>query len=190
MNDPARSSSQQVVSLIAAMSDNRVIGDRGKLPWRLPADLKYFKQTTRDHTIIMGRKTWESIGCKPLPHRRNIVVTRRGDYTVTGGERAASVDEALAMSAGDGEVFVVGGGEIYRLALPRAQRIYMTQVHSVFEGDATFPIFDEKNWSVISRTDHPADGTNPYPFSFVIYENRGFPHPLDLPGQRSQTSIL
>ncbi len=159
---------KQVVSLIAAMSDNRVIGDRGKLPWRLPADLKYFKRTTSGHTIIMGRKTWESIGCKALPNRRNIVVTRQRDYAVVGAERAASVDEALAMSANDGEVFIVGGGEIYRSALPRADRIYMTLVHGAFQGDATFPELPE-GWRESGREEHAADSENPVDFAFVVY---------------------
>jgi dihydrofolate reductase len=168
---PTSSQSQrQIVSMIAAMSENRVIGREGKLPWRLPADLKYFKRVTSGHTIIMGRKTWESIGCKPLPNRRNIVITRQHGYAAAGAEVASSVDEALALSATDGEVFIVGGGEVYVAALPRADRLYLTLVHTHVDGDAMFPPIDLTQWRERGREDRSADGENPYPISFILYE--------------------
>lgn len=157
-----------IVSLVAAMAANRVIGRGGGLPWRLPRDLQHFKRLTVDHTVIMGRKTFEEIK-RPLANRRNVVVTRSPDFRPRGVTVVPSLEEALALGATEDEVFVVGGGEIYRLALPRADRIYLTVVHAVVEGDTYFPEFEGSAWVVESEEHHPADEKNPYPMTFRTY---------------------
>ncbi len=157
------------VSLIAAMAENRVIGKRGGLPWRLPADLRFFRETTWGHPVIMGRRTWESVG-KPLRGRRNIVVSRRKDFAAEGVEVADSLDAALRLVAEEPEIFVVGGAQLYAAALPRADRIYLTVIHREFEGDTWFPEFEGPDWRLVAREDRPADAENPYPFSFLLYE--------------------
>jgi dihydrofolate reductase len=157
-----------IVSQIAAMSENHVIGNDNKLLWHLPNDLKHFKNTTSGHTVIMGRKTFDSVG-KPLPKRRNIVITRQ-PITIEGCEVVDSVEAALALCKDEDEVFIVGGGEIYKLALPLTDRIYLTIIHKAFEGDSHFPEIDEKMWKVASREDHQPDDKNPLPYSFITYE--------------------
>ncbi len=160
------------ISLIAAMGENRVIGKQGGLPWRLPADLRFFKQTTWGRPVIMGRVTWDSVG-RPLPGRRNIVVSRRKDFAPVGAEVANSLDAALRLVADEPEVFVVGGAQLYTAALPRADRIYLTVIHQEFEGDTWFPEFEGPAWRLVSRDDRGADSENPYPFSFLVYERVG-----------------
>ena len=160
------------VSLIAAAAENGVIGRANALPWHLPADLRRFKALTLGHHLILGRKTWESVG-RALPGRRTIVITRRADYPLPEGVgRADSVPEALraAAAAGEEEAFVAGGGEIYRASLGLADRIYLTRVHHHFLGDAFFPELDGAEWQLARREDHPADAQNPYAFSFLTYE--------------------
>lgn len=157
------------VCLIAAMGENRVIGKGGRLPWRLPADLRFFRQTTWGRPVIMGRVTWDSVG-RPLPGRRNIVVSRRRDFAPKGAEVAASLEAALLLVADEPEVFVVGGAQLYATALPRADRIYLTVIHQNFEGDTWFPKFEGPSWRLVSRDDREADSENPYPFSFLVYE--------------------
>ncbi len=157
------------VSLIAAMSENRVIGRGNRVPWHLPDDLKRFKRRTLGHHLIMGRKTFDSIG-KPLPQRTSIVITRRGDYRPDGVLVAHSIDEALHLAEGDDEVFVAGGEEIYRLALDRADRIYLTIGHALIEGDASFPPFDPGAWTLIEDERHEADDRHDYAFSIRTYE--------------------
>lgn len=161
-----------IVSIIAAASENNVIGRKGRLPWSLPADMKRMKNLTMGHPLIMGRKTHESIG-RALPGRRNIVVTRR-KTAYPGCEVAASMDEALAAAESDpsGEAFVFGGGEIYRQAIEVADRIYLTRVCATVDGDAFFPEIDASKWKEIAREDHPADVENEHPFSFITYERR------------------
>ncbi|MBI2635711.1 dihydrofolate reductase [Candidatus Peregrinibacteria bacterium] len=161
-----------IVSIIAAVSENNVIGRKGRLPWSLPADMKRMKNLTMGHPLIMGRKTHESIG-RALPGRRNIVVTRR-KTAYPGCEVAASITEALAAAENDpsGEAFVFGGEEIYRQAIGVADRIHLTRVRAAVEGDAYFPVIDANQWKEISREDHPADAENEYPFSFITYERR------------------
>lgn len=165
-----------IVSLIAAMSENRVIGKGGGLPWRLPADLRRFKRLTSGHTVIMGRKTFESIGEQPLPGRRNIVVTRRTNVAPKGVEIARGVEEALRAAgerAAPGEtVYVVGGGEIYRAAFSLADRLDLTIVHGAFEGDTFFPAFDESAWRLTSDERHEADDQHAHAYSFRVYERR------------------
>ena len=152
-----------IVSLIAAMSENRVIGSAGGLPWRLPLDMRHFKATTTGHPVVMGRKTFETLP-GPLPNRRNIVVTRAPSYRADGADVVHGLDEALALVADDAEVFIAGGGEIYRVALARADRLYLTVVHASVPGDTYFPAFDEHAWRLVSDERHP------HAFSFRLYE--------------------
>lgn len=158
------------LALIAAVARNGVIGRDGDLPWRIPADLQFFKTATMGKPMIMGRRTFESIG-KALPGRTNIVVTRSGDFTADDVEVAADFDQALAIAARQdaGEVMVIGGGEIYAAAMPRADRLYLTEVHLDAEGDVHFPQFDLAQWREVSRDDHAAEGDTPA-FSFVTLE--------------------
>lgn len=158
------------LSLIIARADNGVIGDKGALPWRLPADLKYFKAMTLGKPIIMGRKTWRSLG-RPLPGRHNIVLTRQLGFTTAGASVAASLDEALAI-AQEGEaqeIMVIGGAEIYRLALARAERVYLTEVHASPPGDTCAPAFGAADWREVARQDHAAEQGRPA-YSFVTLE--------------------
>lgn len=163
------------LALIWAMSRNRTIGRNNALPWHLPEDLKYFKRVTMGKPIIMGRKTWESIG-RPLPGRSNIVITRDPSYRAEGVklvrtlEEAISLAESIALKDGADEAVVIGGEQIYALALPHAQRLYMTQVHAEVEGDAFFPQFDLTQWNELGRDDFSAAGPNPYDYSFVVLE--------------------
>ena len=158
-----------IVSLIAAAAENDVIGAHGALPWKLPADLKRFRALTSGHAVIMGRKTYESIG-RPLPKRRNIVVTHQADFAPAGCEVVHSLGDALALVAGEADVFVIGGGEIYRQALPLAHRIHLTRVHAAVEGDTSFPALDALEWREVARDDHAADGENQYAYTFLTYE--------------------
>jgi dihydrofolate reductase len=159
------------ISIIAAMAENRVIGVNNTLPWRLPADLRHFRQLTTGHHVIMGRRNYESIG-RPLPERTNIVVTRNRDYRAPGCEVRQSLEEALRDAGDDPEVFVIGGAEIYRQALDKADRIYLTLVHADVPGDTFFPEFDARDWNEISRARHEADEKNPYACSFVTYDRK------------------
>jgi len=159
------------VSIIAAMSSNRVIGKNAGLPWYLPADLKFFKELTLGHAIVMGRRTYETIG-RPLPGRRNVVVTRQTGLKFEGIEVVHSLREAMDLLKGETEVFIAGGGEIYRRALDLADRIYLTLIHAEIEGDTWFPEFDESAWELVERTDRRADEKNRYDYSFLVYERR------------------
>lgn len=163
------------LSLIVAMSPDHVIGIGNRLPWRLPADLRHFKQTTMGHTLIMGRKTFESIG-RPLPGRNTVVVTRSQDFAVEGVAVAGSLDaacrQAEKLEGPQGEAFIAGGGQLYQAAIEHVQRIYLTIVSGEFEGDAFFPALDWDRWEVVSSTDHPSDESNPYPYSFFVLDRR------------------
>jgi len=155
------------IHIVAAVASNGIIGAQGKLPWRLPQDLQHFKQLTLGHPVIMGRRTWESLG-KALPERENIVVTRRRGYEAPGAAVASSLDAALALCAGEPIVFVIGGGELYAAALPLAAGLVLTEIHRDFEGDARFPTFDRAKWRETQRESHTAaDGMR---FDFVLYE--------------------
>lgn len=163
-----------MVALIVAVADNYVIGCRGQLPWgRIPADLRHFKALTLGHPVVMGRKTYDSIG-RALPGRPNLVVTRQAGWAAPGCEAVASVLGALARAQElDAEVVcVIGGGEIYREALPAADVVYLTEVHHAFEGDATFPDLSPTTWREETRERHDADADNPYAFSFVTLRRR------------------
>jgi len=156
-----------MLSIIVAMDDNRLIGKDNGLPWRLPADLQYFKQVTMGHTVVMGRKTFESIG-RALPGRRNLVLTRNEAYQAQGCTVIHSLDEID--SAPEEEVFVIGGAEIFREMLPRVDRLYLTRIHAAFEGDAYFPEVDESKWRLISTESGVVDEENPYPYEYLVFE--------------------
>jgi dihydrofolate reductase len=155
------------VYLVAAVASNRVIGVDGKLPWHLPEDLKHFKALTLGHPVIMGRRTWESLG-KPLPGRENVVVTRTPGYEAPGAGVASSLEHAVALCAGEPIVFVIGGEKLYEAALEFADGLVLTEIKKEFAGDARFPEFDRSRWRETQRKAHrAADGT---PFDFVLYE--------------------
>jgi dihydrofolate reductase len=158
-----------IISIIAAMDRNRGIGVDNKLPWRLSADLKRFRELTMGHHIIVGRKTFESIG-RPLPGRRMIVVTRDGNYKAEGCDVAHSVEDAinLARERGEREVFICGGGEIYSQSIGIADRMYLTFVDAEVAADTFFPEFDEREWSEQESFYQPADEKNQYPFTFKL----------------------
>lgn len=168
-----------MLSLIVAMAQNNVIGINNSLPWHLPNDLKYFKKVTMGKPIIMGRKTYESIG-KPLPGRRNIVITRQADYqgvgkndaidVVTSLEQAIELGESIALVEGHEEVMVIGGAEIYKQALVEADRLYITHVLADVEGDAYFPELDWSLYNEVGHEDFEASGHNPYDYRFSIYQ--------------------
>ena len=164
-----------VVSLIVAMAENGVIGREGSLPWHLGEDLKRFKATTMGKPILMGRKTYESIG-RALPGRMNIVLTRDEKWSAPGVVAVRSVAEALALAGEAAELMVIGGAQVYRSMLPRARRIYLTQLHAQIEGDTYFPAFDRSQWREVERDAHPADENNTHPVSFVRLE-RAAPAP-------------
>jgi dihydrofolate reductase len=159
------------VSFIVAVAANGVIGRDNKLPWRLSTDLKHFKQLTTGHHVIMGRKTYDEIGRKPLPNRTNIIVSR-APLDGEGIVPVKTIDEAFAnVAPSENEVFILGGGEIFRQTLHRATRMYITQVHAEVAGDTTFPEFDDvTEWTLVDREDFEADEKNEYPFSFLTYE--------------------
>ena len=159
------------ISLIVAMADNGVIGNAGAIPLRISADMKYFKQTTLGKPVIMGRKTFDSLG-KPLPGRTNIVITRNEAFQVEGAERAPDLDAALglAQSSGAEEAMVIGGAEIYALALPQARRIYLTEIHGAVEGDTVFPEFERSAWREVSRDFLSKGDKASHDCSFVILE--------------------
>ncbi len=161
------------ISIIVAVSENGVIGRDGGLPWHLSADLKRFRQLTMGHTIVMGRRTWESIG-RALPGRTMIVVSRQANFhaPVEGIRVANSLENALQIASANGEeeAFVIGGGQLYAEALPRANRLYLTRVHAEVDGDTQFPVFDLSEWRLVSTEPHAADAKNDYSFSFEVYE--------------------
>ena len=158
-----------MISLIAAAARNNVIGKGNALPWDLPADLKHFRETTAGHTVIMGRKTFESIG-RPLPKRRNVVITRQPDYNPEGVEVVSSLETAITMIPDGEEAFVIGGGEIFKQALPLADRVYLTRVEADVAGDAYFPALEPAEWRETSRREGPVDAKNALPHTFLVLE--------------------
>jgi dihydrofolate reductase len=157
------------LAVIAAVAANAVIGDGNRLPWHLSDDLKRFRALTTGHAVIMGRRTWESIG-RPLPDRQNIVVTRQPGYRAPGAETAASLEGALGLVRLPGTAFCIGGGELYRAALPRATTLHLTEIHRAFAGDATFPAFDRGVWRETARESRVQDGPDGFDYAFVTYE--------------------
>ncbi|MEN8175609.1 MAG: dihydrofolate reductase [Pseudomonadota bacterium] len=155
--------------MVAAMARNRVIGRNNQLPWRLPADLRHFKQLTLGKPIVMGRRTWESLPGL-LPDRAHIVITRNPDYRAQGATLATSLEEAIEAAGPVSEIMVVGGADIYRQALEMADRVYLTIIEEDFLGDARFPPLDGTTWKSTASELHAADDKNPWPYRFVIYE--------------------
>ncbi len=156
------------IAIIAALARNRVIGRGNRLPWHLPDDLRHFKRLTLGRPIIMGRRTWESLPGL-LPDRTHLVVTRDPSYRADGAVVVGSLDEALGAAGGE-EALVVGGAQLYALALPRASRLYLTLVDAEVEGDVFFPAIDPVAWRVVAREPHAADERHAYPFAFVTLE--------------------
>ena len=159
-----------IISLIWAMAENRVIGIENRLPWKLPADMQWFRKQTMGKPIIMGRKTFESFGAKPLPGRTNIIITHDQAYKAEGAVVVHSIDEALLAAGNAEEVMIMGGASFYEQMLPRADRLYVTQVYGSFEGDAWFPEVDFSSWREVEQHEHEPDEKNEYGCSFVVYE--------------------
>lgn len=160
--------SRPMLSLVSAMDSNRLIGKDNTLPWRLPADLAFFKRTTMGKPIIMGRKTFASIG-KALPGRQNIVVTRDPDFDAPGCDIAPSLEQATTLAGDVDEVMLIGGASLYEQTINSADCIYMTLIHHVFNGDTWFPEIKTDQWKLASREDFDADETNPYRYSFIKF---------------------
>ncbi|WP_019122132.1 dihydrofolate reductase [Brevibacillus massiliensis] len=156
-----------MISLIAAYANGRVLGKDGKMPWHLPGELQYFKQVTSGHTVVMGRKTFESIG-RPLPNRRNVVLTRRHDFAAPGVEVAHSKREVLEL----GDVMIIGGAELYALFIDDADRLYLTEIELDTDGDAFFPEWDRDQFTLVSATPGKVDEKNPLPHTFYVYERK------------------
>jgi len=163
-----------LVSIIAAVADNGVIGRDNDLPWHLPADLRRFKSVTTGHHMIMGRRTWDSIGRRPLPGRPTIVITRDQTYVAERAQVAHTMAGAIDLVSDDeDEVFIAGGEAIYGIALPSANRIYLTRIHAAFDGDTLFPDFDKSQWRTVSEEHFEPDEKNPYAHTFLVYERIG-----------------
>lgn len=156
-----------MIALIACMDRNRLIGQGNKLPWHLPAELKFFKATTMGHTVVMGRKTFESIG-KPLPGRHNIVLTRDKSYQAEGVEIVYSLEDVLKREE---DMFIIGGAHIYEQFMPHADKLYITRIEAEFAGDAYFPEIDS-SWQLVKSEPGVTDEQNPYPYSFNTYEKK------------------
>jgi dihydrofolate reductase len=161
------------ISLISAVAQNGVIGNNNDLPWHLPDDFAFFKRKTSHHPIIMGRKSLDSLG-KPLPNRTNIVVTRNPDFRAAGVLVTHTIEDAIERSRqiNQAEIFVIGGAEIYAMALPLATTLYLTEIDKAYPGDTHFPAFDRRAWQEVSRQAHPADERHEVSFSFVEYERK------------------
>jgi dihydrofolate reductase len=151
-----------------------VIGKNNQLLWHLPKDMKFFKNVTWAMPVVMGRKTFESMANKPLSGRKNIVITRKPGWDAEGVSVVNSVDAAASLAAGMNykEIFIIGGGEIYLIAFERAKKIYMTRVHADLEGDTYFPVIEKNDWTLVSKTDNPADEKHAYAFSFQLWERK------------------
>jgi len=160
-----------MISLVVAASINNVIGRDGGLPWHLPDDLRHFKRLTTGKPIVMGRRTFESIG-RPLPDRRNIVMSRDPDYAAAGCDIATTVSEVLDLVGDADEVMIIGGGQVYRDFLPQADRIYLTRVQAQLDGDTYFPAIDEAAWQLVSSERHAADEKHGYAFDLMVFERR------------------
>lgn len=168
-----KNSRKPLISAILAMGENRVIGKDNQLPWHLPADLKHFKALTMGHPVLMGRKTYESIG-RPLPNRTNIIMTRDATLQIPHCIVVTSFEDALQNAAviAAKEIFIIGGAEIYQQLLPLTTCIYLTIVHQTFSGDTFFPKLNQNEWEEIERIDHSADAENPYAYSFLTLKRR------------------
>ena len=158
-----------MVSIIVAVAQNGTIGDKNSLLWHIKEDMRFFRTTTSGHAVIMGRKTFESLGSKPLPKRQNIVITRQ-DVEFEGALTAHSLEEAIAMAEGDEEVFIIGGAQIYAQALECADRLYLTLVERDYEGDTSFPEIDYRYWQLVAEERHERGEEFEYPFSFLTFD--------------------
>ena len=158
-----------MISIIVAIAQNGIIGDKNSLLWHIKEDMRFFRTTTSGHAVIMGRKTFESLGSKPLPKRKNIVITR-SDLTFEGALTAHSLDEAIEMAEGDEETFIIGGAQIYRAALAVADRMYITRVEHDYQGDTSFPEVDYSQWRLVSEERHERGEEYEWPFSFLTYD--------------------
>ena len=158
-----------MVSIIVAVAQNGTIGDKNALLWHIKEDMRFFRTTTSGHAVIMGRKTFESLGSKPLPKRTNIVITRQ-DVEFEGALTAHSLREAIAMAEGDEEVFIIGGAQIYAQALECADRLYLTLVERDYEGDTSFPEIDYRYWQLVAEERHERGEEFEYPFSFLTFD--------------------
>lgn len=156
-------------SLIVAVDENNGIGKANKLPWHLPADLKHFKLLTTGHPIIMGRKTFESIG-KALPNRRNIVVSRQGDYLAADAQVVSTLEDALRLCEDEEEAFIIGGAQIFELAISNADILYLTIIHHQFDADTFFPKIDKETWKEVESITHSPDEKNEYSYTFIKYK--------------------
>jgi dihydrofolate reductase len=163
-----------IISLVVAAAENNVIGKNNQLLWHLPKDMKFFKNVTWAMPVVMGRKTFESMGSKPLSGRKNIIITRKADWKAEGVSVVNSLDAAIALAEEMSykEIFVIGGGEIYMIAFAQANKVYMTRVHTELEGDTYFPVIEKNDWSLVSNTDNPADEKHAYAFSFQTWERK------------------
>jgi len=159
------------ISLIVAFDEQRLIGNNNKLPWHLPADLKNFKQITMGHYMIMGRKTFDSIG-KPLPGRTSIIITRKKDFKIEGCIVVNTLNEALIKSEDQQEVFIIGGAQIFECTLPIATDLFITQIHHLFEGDTFFPEIPKSDWEEVSRKKNEPDEKNEWAYSFIHYKKK------------------
>ena len=157
------------LSIVVAMDDNRLIGNNNQLPWHLPADLAYFKKLTTGKSILMGRKTYDSIG-RPLPNRRNIVITHNSKISISGCEVVSSVEKALILTKDEDEVMVIGGASLCEQLLPQVNRLYITKIDGEFEGDIYFPKYDDLNWHQVSCESHPKDIANAYSHHFIVLD--------------------
>ena len=160
------------ISIIAAMAKDRVIGIKNTLPWKLPADMKWFRQHTLGKPVVMGRKTYESFGARPLPDRLNIVVTRDPNYDAGEATVATSINDAIQKAGDVDEIMIIGGASFYEQTLPIADRMYLTEVDADIEGDAWFPDYPSDHWQKVDTQSHPADDKNVYAMTFNTYEKR------------------
>ncbi len=158
------------ISAVVAASENGVIGRDGGLPWHVSSDMKLFKQITLGKPIIMGRRTWDSLPRKPLPDRRNIVISRQADYTADGAELAGSVEEALALCAGEAEVSIIGGGQVYAEAMIRTDRIYLTRIHMAVDGDTFLPDLKDSEWCEVERRQFPRGERDDAAFTLIVLD--------------------
>jgi len=162
-----------ILSMISAVAENRVIGNKNALPWHMPADFKYFKEATLGKSIVMGLNTFNSIGGKPLPDRKNIILNNDSNYSPPATCFVAhSIEELLEMTKNDAELMVCGGASVYKQFLPLAQKLYITEIHTSPEGDTYFPEVNKAEWNETKREDHKADDKNAYDYSFVILERK------------------
>ncbi len=159
------------ISLISAMDKNNIIGHDNDMPWHLPDDLKFFKKNTQNKTVIMGRKTFQSIGSKPLPNRRNIVISRNDEFETNGADLYTSIEKAILSCDKSSEVMIIGGGQLYKIMLPYASKLYITFVNAEIEGDTSFPSWQLTNWQEIFNEFHSIDKKHLYSFTFKIYQH-------------------